>query len=146
MPRWRWCNVPIPEPHIGFLGASLALTVLKPLRLTSRTSIRATSFPLIATGVGLTAWAVRSAGAIDLADPQSLTRHGPYRFSRNPMYIGWMLMYLGVGAALNTAWTMILVPALAVVVHRQVATEEQQLEDRFGERYHRYRQQVRRYV
>ena len=72
---------------------------------------------------------------------------GPYRLSRNPIYVGLTLVYLGLTAALNTWWSVILlVPILAIMHLGVVRREERYLERKFGEPYRHYRARVRRYL
>lgn len=144
---WRWRNVPVPEPHVGGLlaGAILHVGWPWPLRLAGphRWVLGAA---LLLLGLGIVGTAVRSVGRQDVSSPSSLVTTGPYRYSRNPMYVGWTALYLGCTAVIDTAWPLVLAPLVAVAVHRAVRREEQLLERRFGEAYRSYRRTVRRYV
>lgn len=72
---------------------------------------------------------------------------GPYRISRNPMYVGMVLMQIGVGVALDNLFVVLLAAAFLVLVHyTSVLPEEAYLDEKFGEPYRRYRKQVRRYL
>ena len=72
---------------------------------------------------------------------------GPYRFSRNPMYVGMTLFYLGISLWVNSLWPLLLLPLVLVVVRRGViAREEAYLERRFGDEYRNYRARVRRWL
>jgi len=76
-----------------------------------------------------------------------LVRNGPYRFTRNPMYLGMILAYLGGVMILNTWWPLLFLPmALAFLVRFVVRREEAYLTDAFGAEYHDYQQQVRRFI
>jgi len=71
---------------------------------------------------------------------------GPYRFSRNPMYVGMLLVQLSLGMALNSLWIVLLSPVALGVVHlTAVLPEERYLAGRFGKGYEQYRRRVRRY-
>jgi protein-S-isoprenylcysteine O-methyltransferase Ste14 len=76
-----------------------------------------------------------------------VVREGPYRFTRNPMYVGGTLTYIGIAIAMNVAWPLLLLPlvlwALFVLVIR---AEEHYLADAFGEDYASYRKRVRRWI
>jgi protein-S-isoprenylcysteine O-methyltransferase Ste14 len=76
-----------------------------------------------------------------------LVEEGPYRFTRNPMYVGGTLTYIGIAVAMNVAWPLLLLPlvlwALFLLVIRE---EERYLADAFGEAYASYRKRVRRWV
>ncbi len=77
----------------------------------------------------------------------ALVTTGPYRFSRNPLYLALTLAYLGAGAAVNSAWPVLLLPALLFVMQWGViAREERYLERRFGNAYRRYQARVRRWL
>lgn len=72
---------------------------------------------------------------------------GPYRFTRNPMYVGFTLLYLGISCWLNALWPLVLLPIILWVMQGGViAREEAYLDRRFGEEYRRYRARVRRWV
>jgi protein-S-isoprenylcysteine O-methyltransferase Ste14 len=72
---------------------------------------------------------------------------GPYRFSRNPIYLAFTLLQLGIGLWRNSLWVLaLLVPALAMVWIGSVAREERYLEAKFGDEYRRYCAKVRRWL
>lgn len=72
---------------------------------------------------------------------------GPYRFTRNPMYLGMTLFEVGLGLAVNNLWiSLFAVPALAAVHVLAVLPEERYLSEKFGESYKAYLAQVRRYL
>ncbi len=77
----------------------------------------------------------------------TLVLHGPYRFSRNPMYVGLTAVYLGLALALNRFWPLALLPIVfAILIAAVVRPEERYLESRFGEDYRAYRARVRRFL
>ncbi len=77
----------------------------------------------------------------------SLILKGPYRFTRNPMYVGMTLVEFGLGLALNNLWiSLFAVPALLTVHLIAVLPEERYLSDKFGDSYTAYLAQVRRYL
>jgi protein-S-isoprenylcysteine O-methyltransferase Ste14 len=76
-----------------------------------------------------------------------IVAHGLYRFSRNPMYIGFALCTLGVAILVNSAWMLLAVPVGVVLIDRTVVTrEERYLERKFGEEYLTYKRRVRRWI
>ena len=76
-----------------------------------------------------------------------IVAHGPYRFSRNPMYLGFALVTLGVAFMVNSAWMLLAVPIGLLLVQRLVIVrEERYLERKFGEEYLNYKARVRRWI
>ena len=72
---------------------------------------------------------------------------GPYRFTRNPMYVGLTIAYLGEAMLLRQLWPVILLPLVIAYVHWIVIPlEESKLQQAFGEQFDRYRARVRRWV
>lgn len=143
---WRWKNIPLPEPHIAGVLASGVLQLTRPWRLPgSQRRCRGAGWVLIGTGVAISASAVRAASGIDIEHPSTLISSGPYAISRNPMYVGWTLLYLGTTLVTRNAWMAASLPIVAGTIHRDVLREELTLEQAFGEEYLRYRKLVRRY-
>ena len=59
---------------------------------------------------------------------------GPYHFSRNPIYLAFTLLQLGIGFWVNSAWVVgMLVPTLLVMSYGVIAREERYPERKFGE-------------
>jgi len=72
---------------------------------------------------------------------------GPYRFTRNPMYLGATLFYIGTSLWVNSLWPLLLLPIVLWIMNRGViAREEAYLERRFGDEYRSYRARVRRWL
>lgn len=77
----------------------------------------------------------------------AIVTDGPFRFTRNPLYIGLIGLYLGVTLLLNSVWPLfLLVPFLIVLQWGVVAREERYLEKKFGEPYLAYKKRVRRWL
>lgn len=72
---------------------------------------------------------------------------GPYRFSRNPMYLGITIGYVGLAALLNQAWPLVMLPIVLVVLSGVVIErEERHLRAKFGAEYDAYAARVRRWL
>src|SRR5438552_16949094 len=72
---------------------------------------------------------------------------GPYRFSRNPIYLSFTLLQLGIGMWANGAWIVgMLIPTLVLMSYGVIAREERYMGQKFGDEYLRYRAAVRRWV
>ncbi len=77
----------------------------------------------------------------------ALVTWGPYRFTRNPMYVGLAVAYLGEAAILHQAAPAILLPFVLVYLNQVVIPlEEERLREAFGAEYERYAKAVRRWV
>ena len=76
----------------------------------------------------------------------ALVISGPYRRTRNPIYLAFTLVYLGIAAWVNTVWPLVLLPLVLLVMHRGVILrEEAYLEQKFGDEYRRYKSDVCRW-
>jgi protein-S-isoprenylcysteine O-methyltransferase Ste14 len=143
----KWSNVPIPEAHVVglLLGAITQLSFPRELfRLPGIGD--AFGLPLILVGIGICAWSVFEAKEMDIASPPTLLTSGPYALSRNPMYVGWSLIYLGFAFVVNSVWIIVLFPAVIAYVHFvDIPREEQLLQQQFGQEFLDYRKRVRRY-
>jgi protein-S-isoprenylcysteine O-methyltransferase Ste14 len=77
----------------------------------------------------------------------ALVMTGPYRFTRNPIYIGFVLVYFGLSIVLTSVWILLLLlPVLAILQRGVVLREEAYLERRFGEAYNTYAKRVPRWL
>jgi protein-S-isoprenylcysteine O-methyltransferase Ste14 len=77
----------------------------------------------------------------------TLVTRGAYRWTRNPMYVGLTLAYLGVAAILGSAWALpLLAIPLYVMNNHVIPMEERQLEAVFGDGYREYKTRVRRWL
>ena len=127
--RWVW-PMPIFD-HAGALWPGRALVVL---------------------AVAIAIWgrnALRAAGTnVNPSLPTTaIVTSGPFRFSRNPLYMALTLLFLGLTLALNTWWGIVVLVPLLIVMHRGVILrEERYLEAKFGETYRQYCSKVRRYL
>ncbi|GAB3714419.1 hypothetical protein GCM10027592_54200 [Spirosoma flavus] len=78
---------------------------------------------------------------------RSLQTGGIYSLSRNPMYLGLLLLYAGLSLLIGNVWTMLLLPFLVLIVTRYVIKrEERYLERAFGHAYQSYKEKVRRWL
>lgn len=76
-----------------------------------------------------------------------LVTDGLYRFTRNPIYIGFALLYLGIAVAMNSLITVgLLLPCLIAIDRLAIVREEAYLAAKFGPAYEAYRKKVRRWL
>jgi protein-S-isoprenylcysteine O-methyltransferase Ste14 len=143
---------PPPAIYALFLGAALLLQRLLPapvpapgLRGPLAWGCLALATALGASSLGLF-FALR-VNPMPHAPTRALVVRGPYRFTRNPMYLGLLLLYLGLGALFACVWALVLAPALvATIRYYAIAREERYLAARFGEEYRDYAARVRRWL
>ena len=77
----------------------------------------------------------------------AIVSDGPFRFTRNPLYLALTGLYAGIALLVNALWPLLLLaPVLAVLRWGVIAREERYLEAKFGEAYRAYRSRVRRWV
>ena len=107
---------------------------------------------LILVAPSLALWALRvmkQAGTnVDPSQPAlTIVRTGPYRFTRNPMYLALCLLQLALGFFLNDWGTLLFVFPLALVLHFGVVLrEEKYLAAKFGQPYLQLKREVRRWI
>lgn len=147
-------NVVAPPPLIFFLTLILGLVVnwAIPLSFLPRNLQLSFGLPVIGIGVLLFVWSAqtirRSETDIAFREPTKvIVSKGPYRFSRNPIYLSFTLVYLGIAISFNAILPLLLLPIVITIIQRGVIQrEEQYLEGKFGEEYLRYKSKVRRWL
>lgn len=135
----------------GPLVAGLVLERLVPLgRLP--TGVRWPGAALVVAGALLVGWSVatlrRHRTAVNPFRPtRELVTGGPFAWSRNPIYLGFGLAYVGLGLAARSGWVLGLFPLVAAVLAIGVVRrEERYLRGLFGAAYEGYCARVRRWV
>jgi protein-S-isoprenylcysteine O-methyltransferase Ste14 len=146
--RLHWRNIPIPQAHVVGLVVGILLQLLLPMRVFPHAWIgHAAGWPLVLAGIALALWAALEAGERDISSPDRLITSGPYALSRNPMYVGWHLIFLGLACIANSIWLAALFAPVACIIHFvDIRREERSLAREFGDSYREYRQCVRRYL
>jgi protein-S-isoprenylcysteine O-methyltransferase Ste14 len=137
-------RIPLPaETLVGVVAAMLVQRV-RPLRL----PVRARRAGLVLAGGGLAvvaaAWRERGPGSLE--EPDALVTTGLHAVSRNPIYLGFTAVHLGLAGATRNGWMLATCPVSAALVHRWVLREERWLHERFGDEYHAYGVRVPRYL
>ena len=108
--------------------------------------------PLVAVAIALFSYSVakfRAAGTpVPARKPTTvIVRTGPYRFSRNPIYLAFSVFQLGIAIWVDSLWLLAtLVAAMALIHYVVIPREEQYLERRFGAQYLDYKASVRRWL
>jgi len=89
----------------------------------------------------------RHTSILPMRPSSALVIAGPYRLTRNPMYVGMALLTVALALWLNTWWViLLLVPTLLIVQRFVIDREEAYLRRRFGAEYDAYTRQVRRWI
>ena len=107
---------------------------------------------MFALALALFAWAIvtmtRAGSNVPTSLPSTtIVDTGPYRLTRNPIYLGMMLGLIGLAVALNSFWLLLtLAPFALVIRYGVVAREERYLGRKFGDLYHNYCSRVRRWL
>jgi protein-S-isoprenylcysteine O-methyltransferase Ste14 len=133
--------------------AGFALDGLAPLRfLPDEVPAGFLGAALFVLALALAVWAIatmtRAGTNVPTNQPTTaIVEGGPYRFTRNPIYLGMVLGLIGLSIAFDTLWLLVaLVPFWLVIRYGVVAREEAYLERRFGDVYRAYRSSVRRWL
>jgi protein-S-isoprenylcysteine O-methyltransferase Ste14 len=147
-------GVTVPPPLL-YLGAFVVMMLLRwpwPMPILGGRLALGPGLVLVALGITL---AVAGRRALEAAgthvNPElpttAIVTAGPYRFTRNPLYVALATFFLGVTLGFNTWWgVVLLVPVLAVMHWGVIRREERYLEQKFGEPYREYCSRVRRYL
>lgn len=141
-----------PLIYLGFLALGFAIDVVWPATIFADGARYPAAFVLAAAGVVIIALGVREfrkAGTnVETRKPATaIVTTGPFRLSRNPLYVSLALIYTGIAFVANNPWAFaMLAPALVVMHYGVIAREERYLERKFGEEYLRYKAGVRRWL
>jgi protein-S-isoprenylcysteine O-methyltransferase Ste14 len=135
---------------VAFLGA--ALDSLFGFNLFKSLLATGAAWMLLAAGFLLRVWATylfyeRRMKVISLLPQNSLITTGPYRFSRNPLYLGGnVFIFFGAALFLGSPAGLMITALHLPLADRLIRREEKQLEREFGEEWIRYKNQVRRWI
>lgn len=126
---------------------SLSLTF--PIPVSLRVVVGAVLVLAGVTAVVLAKYGLKNAGqpAAPGKPTTQVVETGIYRFSRNPLYLGLVVVLVGLGLSVNIAWwTILTLPMFFALQHLLIIPEEQYLLGRFGEQYATYMSRVRRWL
>ena len=143
---------PPPLIYAGTLALGLLANAIYPVRFLPRGLSRALGWPLAASGLAILPLALREMKRAETnVDPYhpatAIVVEGPFRYTRNPIYVGFTLIYGGISALANALPPILLLPAVIAVMRRSVIEREEiYLERKFGDEYLRYKGRVRRWI
>jgi protein-S-isoprenylcysteine O-methyltransferase Ste14 len=115
-------------------------------------TIRLVGWTEILIGLGLIFWGVGTFKRLQTAvfpiyPARVLVEEGPYRLTRNPMYLGFIVLYLGICFVANAFWPLIFLPEMIALLYLfAIRLEEAYLAREFGDAYREYCARVRRWI
>ena len=145
-------RIPPPLFYLGGFAVGVALELAfpidrPPLALTLIAAVICVALWLALDGVAMLSFRRAGTSMVPMNPTTALVTSGPYRLTRNPMYVGMAFLYGAFALAFGVIWALITLPLVLIAVHRLViAREEPYLEARFGEQYRDYKRRVRRWL
>lgn len=148
-------NSGVVRPPLVVLASLLAgavLTVTCPLPFFPRVLRPPVGSLLVAMAAALFSCSIRQLRMAGTSVPGNkpttvIVRTGPYRFSRNPIYLAFFVLHLGLAIWVNSLWLVAtLIPTVAIIAVVVVPREERYLTGRFGAAYLQYKASVRRWL
>jgi len=146
--------VPVPWVFVVVYLAGVGLEYVWPARgvMATLAGVRLVGAALFCIGAVVAGWGLlsfrraRTTTVPGQASSQLVTS-GPHRLSRNPMYVGLILAYVGEAGILRQVWPLFLLPLIVAYLNWVVIpVEERKLMEVFGEAYKQYRARVRRWL
>lgn len=138
-----------PAIHLGAIALGFLLQWAVPIPMFG---MRIPGRILIAFALALMVWSIivmaRAGTTPNPTRPTTaLLTTGPFRLTRNPMYLAWELIVIGVGLAANAPWVILMAIPAAILTRRLVIDkEERYLDTTFGSEYRDYKSRVRRWA
>lgn len=149
-------RVVVPPPLIFLLTylAGVTVNLVAPLRLTALDSL---PIDLIASGVVALGILLVLLGVLGLArartaviphhEVRTVVTTGIYGYTRNPIYLGFLVAYLGTTLWRGDVWPLLTLPfGLGLLKHFVIDLEEAHLQRKFGRHYEEYQRRVRRWI
>ena len=148
-------NLGVARPPLVYLS-SIALGVILhfvwPISVLPRGLTPGLGATVVLLAIGLFLFAIRTFRAAGTPVPgnrptTTIVRTGPYRFSRNPIYLAFSLLQLGIALWVNSLWMVLtLLASVTLMSLVVIPREERYLEARFPSEYHPYKASVRRWL
>ncbi len=142
----------IPWPPILYVGAAAAAVVAGLVVPLDPGVVASAGWGMVAFGLGLDLWAMATmarakANILPHRAATALVTHGPFRLSRNPIYLGNTIMLLGLGLAVGNGWFLPAAAAAALLTQRlAIVREEAHLAALFGDEWTAYAARTRRWL
>ena len=141
-----------PLVYLGSIALGVILHLARPLSLLPQGVTPRLGVPVVLLAIGLFLFSVRTFRAAGTPVPgnrptTTIVRTGPYRVSRNPIYLAFSLLQLGIALWVDSLWLVVtLLAAVAVMSLVVIPKEERYLEARFPSEYLSYKRSVRRWL
>lgn len=148
-------KVPVPWVFVMAYLMGVVFQYFFPVRISHKEIslvIRIAGIIILVTGAFIASWSLliflkARTTTVPGKSSKKIISNGPYRFSRNPMYVSLILAYLGEAGLLTQLWPVITLPFVFWYVNRVVIPlEEDMLEEDFKEEYENYKANVRRWL
>jgi protein-S-isoprenylcysteine O-methyltransferase Ste14 len=148
-------NLGVVRPPLVYLSSVVAGTVLDvvwPLPFLPRALAPPVGSSLVMIAMALFSYSIRQLRAAGTPVPGNrpttvIVRTGPYRVGRNPIYLAFSLLHLGIAILVNSLWLIAtLIAAVAMMALVVIPREERYLEGKFGAEYLDYKAAVRRWL
>ena len=144
--------VPPPLIYVAFFLVGMGVQRYVPVPQLPIGAGRVLGAVLMLSWLLLTTWSFRrfrasGTSVVPVRPTTALVIEGPYRFTRNPMYLGLLSLYVGAACWFGLVWPLLLAPVLVWVIGVSViGREERYLTRKFGDEYRRYQAHVRRWL
>ena len=141
-----------PAVYFGPFAVMWALHWWRPWTIPGGGALTWLGLALVLSGITLTLWSVATlmranTTFIPWEQVTAVVSTGPFRFSRNPIYLSDAIAYVGGTLLLHSWWPLLILPGILVVIRRKVMDrEERYLTERFGDAYREYQLRVRRWL
>ncbi len=144
-------TIPPPILYAAPLSVGLLLERRVPLLSLPRTPAHVLGVVLLVVGFAFGAWArllflFRGTSVVPIRPSTVIVAEGPFRVSRNPIYVSFTAIYVGIAVLCRSVWPLIFLPLVLFAISKQVRREELYLERRFGAEYVDYKNSVRRWL
>jgi protein-S-isoprenylcysteine O-methyltransferase Ste14 len=146
-------RIPPPLLYIAVLVLGILVSAAYPVHILPPAVAWPLGIVILAAGIALGPFwgfqTMRSADTTVRPDRAAtkLVTDGPFRYSRNPLYVALTLMYAGIAIIANSLWALLLlIPVVLFMTAFVISREEAHLQRTFGEEYERYRARVRRWL
>lgn len=141
-----------PNPFFILLILSIVLNFVFPIMVIVQAPYTYPGIILIGFGIVMNVWAdyllhKRKTTVLPFGSPSSLIVSGPFRISRNPIYLGMVAVLLGIAILFGTLVTFLFpIVFLAIIETMFIPVEERNIGDIFGDEYVEYKHKVRRWI